>query len=841
MLKLSGIQLDDFNKNDLSEQTKKIYRYVTEALRRIEERHQKAKKIEDVFSKELLNLRLKLREYTNKLIHADPTGAGTRAIDIYWRKGIHDPVTLSKQLRGDVLSPREKGYLGSHLLSGIGHYHHLLLGLAEVHNWKPNMRLDFLDSFAYGHSHVPEKRKEKAATQADILTWLENITHKCLVYLGDLGRYRLEMLGEAEMGVGGAIAARYYHMALQVKPGPGLPYNQLATLSAGDNHGLDQVYYYLRCVTSQEGFEGGDANLRRVLEKNVGRYNEMEKGDAKEMAVVALVQLVHLVLTEGGQEEVTLACQHSLSGLHQVLQEAEGGMGGGWLEKIVAVMIMMIQKLGGNNKAAVRRSLCQAYMLALFSHLAGMFTTVVNKAVYGVEYVEESVEENDEVVEEKKEEKKDEELKKKRKGLAALLRRRRAPNSGSSDPDSDQSDEEIFYSDEEDSESALSDSLGLSDSEIESDDDVVVEEAVKLPNTEEIIRAAVKTGLLPSLRLCCCWFSACPEVLKQAGPSSGQLWTNLARMFNCLELRSRPGSLESSKSVVSRMADSRGDWPLEEDWLVRGLQIVSSQQDTVDWAKSGPQGELDEGVGRLQELAKWREWLSKQQGVGLRWNQEKGKATVGVKKSIPNPVPEPEKKDVMKHMAELWLREEVQQLEAGRVRSTPYIVLDCTALTANLHMVKRVVNSHLFLVIVPDVVVHELDAVKKMNRVAREAIRWLERELGRGNRSMRAQRSEEMMKMEMEYPHRRERARWNMFQVLECAQFLAKQDNYVTLLTGLKQGEEELSFQESISLSFGVCVEQVDGFLARWKEKDQEGGSNGRGGTNGDHRPGGTG
>ena len=107
-------------------------------------------------------------------------------------------------------------------------------------------------------------------------------------------------------------------MALQVKPGPGLPYNQLATLSAGDNHGLDQVYYYLRCVTSQEGFEAGDANLRRVLEKNVGRYNEMKKGDAKEMAVVALVQLAHLVLTEGGQEEVTLACQHSLSGLHQV-------------------------------------------------------------------------------------------------------------------------------------------------------------------------------------------------------------------------------------------------------------------------------------------------------------------------------------------------------------------------------------------------------------------------------------------------------------------------------------------------------------------------------------------
>ena len=79
-----------------------------------------------------------------------------------------------------------------------------------------------------------------------------------------------------------------------------------------------------------------------------------------------------------------------------------------------------------------------------------------------------------------------------------MLRCRRAPNSGSSDPDSDQSDEEIFYSHEEEDDSAISDSLGVSDSE--SDDDVVVEEWLKLPNTEEIVLAAVKTGLLPSLR-----------------------------------------------------------------------------------------------------------------------------------------------------------------------------------------------------------------------------------------------------------------------------------------------------------------------------------------------------
>ena len=38
------------------------------------------------------------------------------------------------------------------------------------------------------------------------------------------------------------------------------------------------------------------------------------------------------------------------------------------------------------------------------------------------------------------------------------------------------------------------------------------------------------------------------------------------------------------------MGEGRVDWPLEEDWLVRGLQIISSQQDTVDRSASGPAG-----------------------------------------------------------------------------------------------------------------------------------------------------------------------------------------------------------------------------------------------------------
>ena len=57
--------------------------------------------------------------------------------------------------------------------------------------------------------------------------------------------------------------------------------------------------------------------------------------------------------------------------------------------------------------------------------------------------------------------------------------------------------------------------------------------------------------------------------------------------------------------MVAMMGEGRVDWPLEEDWLVRGLQIISSQQDTVDRSASGPAGLVtwdrgEQGLGTHQ-------------------------------------------------------------------------------------------------------------------------------------------------------------------------------------------------------------------------------------------------
>ena len=75
--------------------------------------------------------------------------------------------------------------------------------------------------------------------------------------------------------------------------------------------------------------------------------------------------------------------------------------------------------------------------------------------------------------------------------------------------------------------------------------------------------------------------------------------------------------------MAKLLEEERGGWPLEEDWLVRGIKMVCSQQEALDWLDSGPTGVLARGVDRVKQMLKWREWLLQQQAVGLRWNQDK--------------------------------------------------------------------------------------------------------------------------------------------------------------------------------------------------------------------------
>ena len=196
--------------------------------------------------------------------------------------------------------------------------------------------------------------------------------------------------------------------------------------------------------------------------------------------------------------------------------------------------------------------------------------------------------------------------------------------------------------------------------------------------------------------------------------------------------------------------------------LLRGLL----DEGEVDWGAAP-----GAGLERLARLGRARDWLCSLPACPLRWDEGAGQVVVGGK--------EPQQQDkasVMKHMAELWLRQEVEQLEceADDREGGGIFVLDGSVLLSHLGLVRRTVAARHWRLVVPAVAVRQLDQWKKGERGAREAIRWLERELGRGNRWLRAQKEEERLEVsvQVEGPGR-DRGDWEHVELLECLAWLA--------------------------------------------------------------------
>jgi hypothetical protein len=104
--------------------------------------------------------------------------------------------------------------------------------------------------------------------------FLRQCAHRCLVYLGDINRYLIEFGADVNL----KISQRYYYEAISVDPTNGAPYNQLASMAGGANHGLEAAFFYLRgLVCGGKQFEGVEANLKSLLDRNgrvFAKYDE---------------------------------------------------------------------------------------------------------------------------------------------------------------------------------------------------------------------------------------------------------------------------------------------------------------------------------------------------------------------------------------------------------------------------------------------------------------------------------------------------------------------------------------------------------------------------------------
>lgn len=99
--------------------------------------------------------------------------------------------------------------------------------------------------------------------------------HRCLIYLGDLARYK-GLYGEGESKSRDyAAASSYYLQAASLWPSSGNPHHQLAILATYSGDELMAVYRYFRSLAAENPFSTARDNLIVAFEKNRQSYSQL--------------------------------------------------------------------------------------------------------------------------------------------------------------------------------------------------------------------------------------------------------------------------------------------------------------------------------------------------------------------------------------------------------------------------------------------------------------------------------------------------------------------------------------------------------------------------------------
>lgn len=99
--------------------------------------------------------------------------------------------------------------------------------------------------------------------------------HRCLIYLGDLARYK-GLYGEGDSKARDfAAASSYYTQASSMWPSSGNPQHQLAILAGYANDELLSIYRYFRSLGADNPFATARDNLIIAFEKNRQIYNQL--------------------------------------------------------------------------------------------------------------------------------------------------------------------------------------------------------------------------------------------------------------------------------------------------------------------------------------------------------------------------------------------------------------------------------------------------------------------------------------------------------------------------------------------------------------------------------------
>ncbi|XP_011175572.1 protein SMG5 [Solenopsis invicta] len=369
--------------------------------------------------------------------------------------------------------------------------------------------------------------------------------------------------------------------------------------------------------------------------------------------------------------------------------------------------------------------------------------------------------------------------------------------------------------------------------------------------SDDILNILIGKEILVSIKVCCDWLRSNPDIVRICAKSSRILLKRFTILLNLIDVDIEtlvPGSEDSTiLSSVKRLKEYAKTVPLPEDIDLRGLSLLENAHKALDWQilRKHKMNKREETLLRVLKLIEFGHHLCSVEDSRVQYNQTErlfvvtdanssnaSKVIGQDEKNLGPEHSEHSKRKLMRHMGTLWLNAEVRALES-QLRSrlmSPYLVPDYEALSKHMPVLKRLVYAKKFIVVIPAVVVSALDEVKRESVQAREATRWLETQLRRGSRFLRAQRPHEHLALPLiKGPRPKDKEAWLFFQIIECCHYLTQQSKVgftsdgeapvVTLLTGCKLDDRRaLTFSpDGLAKSAGVNLEHIESFQIKWK------------------------
>ena len=397
-------------------------------------------------------------------------------------------------------------------------------------------------------------------------------------------------------------------------------------------------------------------------------------------------------------------CQVTLAEIQQQLKD--GTCDGGHLLDLAASVILCASTRETNSSQSTAAT---AFCCSLFSHVLYTFADLFNVDVGQQRQEENPVADSQQEEQNASEEEDDDEEETKR----AKLRRRKIVTEES---DNELSEEDFSIdSDTDDTEEDSDNDESKSDSGFHS-----AETRAELPPLE---LPPPSIALLPLFKAMTDWFRANPQIIRVSSQSVRKMWIALAKILNELRRCQRDDAESFRRS------------PLPEDWKFYGLASFNGIHSEIGFDGSAPVPQPASTIStsiRIERILSFGSWLVEQSVSGFRCDD--GVFSCSTDEGLDlNAAKEEEKKaDLMKNMAHLWLKSEVQDLERKlspqpvRRRSNKksatnwdlshlpfvFVVPDVAALMNSTQLIKQIVKSQKLIVVIPDVVISEMDLLK---------------------------------------------------------------------------------------------------------------------------------